>query len=247
MHAPNFDQFYEKASTKQKNYIRRVLDKVDIIVALGEEWANYYRTLTTTTVIVINNAVFVPEKSSYHPQSMNILTFGRVCERKGSHDIITLAKRIQEQLPKVRFHLYGDSDQTTPAILRRLEESGCTNVEIHGWTSDQQELLKDCGLHLLPSYHEGIPMAVLETMAAGIPNLATDVGGISQVITDRENGFLVVPGAIDEMEERLLSFFSDDKLRKELSEQAKQKIEAQFSLDAYIANWESLYDSLSRG
>ncbi len=90
-------------------------------------------------------------------------------------------------------------------------------------------------------------MAVLETMAAGIPNLATDVGGISQVITDRENGFLVVPGAIDEMEERLLSFFSDDKLRKELSEQAKQKIEAQFSLDAYIANWESLYDSLSRG
>lgn len=42
-------------------------------------------------------------------------------------------------------------------------------------------------------------------------------------------------------------FFSDDKLRKELSEQAKQKIEAQFSLDAYIANWESLYDSLSRG
>ena len=247
MHAPNFDQFYEKASTKQKNYIRRVLDKVDIIVALGEEWASYYRTLTTTTVIVINNAVFVPEKSSYHPQSMNILTFGRVCERKGSHDIITLAKRIQEQLPKVRFHLYGDRDQTTPAILRRLEESGCTNVEIHGWTSDQQELLKDCGLHLLPSYHEGIPMAVLETMVAGIPNLATDVGGISQVITDRENGFLVVPGAIDEMEERLLSFFSDDKLRKELSEQAKQKIEAQFSLDAYIANWESLYDSLFRG
>ena len=245
MHAPNFDQFYEQSSVSKRRYIRQILNKVDLIVALGEEWGEYYQKLTRTKVIVINNAVFVPQKNCYNAQSTNVLTFGRICERKGSQDILTLAKRIQNDLPDIRFHLYGDTDETTPKIIGKMKQLGCNNVVIHGWTTNQEELLTDCSLHLLPSYHEGIPMAILETMASGIPNLATDVGGVGQVVKDQKNGFLVTPGDVDQMEEAIRSFFASSEKRQQLSTNAKKMIEDHFSITAYLQAWEHVYESLS--
>lgn len=245
MHAPNFDHFYKEASEKKKRSIRNTLNRVDLLVALGDDWRDYYQTLTTTKVIVINNAVSVPSNNSYQLNSTNVLTFGRICERKGSHDILALAKRIQTKMPNVRFHLYGDTDETTPKIVEQMNLLNCENVELHGWTTNQAELLKDCGLHLLPSYHEGIPMAILETMGCGIPNLATNVGGISQVIKNQENGFLVAPGDIDQMEQAIIAFFSNQEKRKRFSGNAQMMIRDHYSMEAYLQNWECVYESLS--
>ena len=245
MHAPDFKAFYTEASRGERRYIRKVLDGVDLVVALGEDWKEYYQTLTQTKVIAINNAVFVPVESEYQVNSINVLTFGRICERKGSHDIVLLAKRVQRKIPEIRFHLYEDTDETTPKVIERMKQLNCENIELHGWTRDQTELLKDCALHLLPSYHEGIPMAILETMACGIPNMATDVGGIGQVIKHQENGLLVRPGDIEYMEQAIIRFFSNPEKRKRFSINAKQTIDEHYSMEAYLQNWESVYDSLS--
>ncbi|MBV7391192.1 glycosyltransferase family 4 protein [Enterococcus sp. ALS3] len=245
MHAPNFEKFYQQASVKKKQYIRKILDQIDLIVALSEEWAVYYQSLTKTEVIVIHNAVYVPQDNHYQAQSMNILTFGRICERKGSQDIVTVASRLEKKIPKLRFHLFGDTDETTVNIIEKIKQLDCKNIELHSWTTNQQDLLADCALHLLPSYHEGVPMAILETMAFGVPNLATDVGGIKQVLEDKKNGFLVVPGDVDQMEEDILNFFSNVEKRKDFSVHAKQKIEDHFSISAYFLIWENVYESLS--
>ena len=245
MHAPNFEAFYNDAAKFEQRYICKVLDRVNLIVALGDDWKEYYQTLTKTKVIVVNNAVFVPQENSYQASSTNVLTFGRICERKGSQDILLLAKRIQRKMPELRFHLYGDTDDTTSKIIDRMKRLNCENVELHGWTTNQEELLKDCGLHLLSSYHEGIPMAILETMGCGIPNMATNVGGIGQVINHQENGFLVTPGDIDQMEQAIISFFSNLEKRKRFSINAKQTIHQHYSLEAYLSTWICVYDSLA--
>ncbi|MGM0214807.1 glycosyltransferase family 4 protein [Enterococcus sp. AZ109] len=241
LHAPHFDQFYAEASTKRKNTIRKVLNQVDLIVALSDEWAKYYQTLTTSEVKVITNAVFIPKENTYQKSATNIMTFGRICERKGSHDILTLARRIQERFPELKFHLYGDTDGTTAKIVQQMESLGCKNVELHGWTTNQAELLKECALHLLPSYHEGLPMAILETMAHGIPNLATDIGGVKQVVEDQVNGYLVQPGDIDQMEQALVDFFSEPEKRSQFSAHARAKIVDHFSIEEYHQAWQQVY------
>lgn len=88
-------------------------------------------------------------------------------------------------------------------------------------------------------------MAILETMASGIPNLATDVGGVGQVVKDQKNGFLVTPGDVHQMEEAIRSFFVSDEKRQQFSTNAKKMIEDQFSITAYLQAWEHVYESLS--
>ncbi|MEO1768416.1 glycosyltransferase family 4 protein [Candidatus Enterococcus ferrettii] len=246
MHAPQFDLFYQRKSTRGQNRIEKIFNRVDLVVALSEEWAQFYQQLTTTKVQVIENAVNVPEAFHYQVHSKNILTFGRICERKGSQDIVTLAKRIEKKLPDLRFSLYGDTDETTVKIIQQIKDLDCHNVELHGWTDQQEELLKDCALHLLPSYHEGVPMAILETMANGVPNLATEVGGINQVVKHQINGYLVSPGSIDEMEHYLLAFFNDPEMRCRFSNQARMMIDEHFSIPNYLQSWNRVYQSLTK-
>lgn len=244
MHAPHFDLFYQRKKQNQ-NRIKNIFDRVDLIVALSEEWAQFYRQLTSTKVQVIENAVNVPATFHYQSQSKNILTFGRICERKGSQDIVALAKRVEKKMPDLKFILYGDTDETTKGIIQKIQDSACRNIEIRGWTDQQEELLKECALHLLPSYHEGVPMAILESMAQGVPNLATDVGGIKQVVKHQVNGYLVSPGNIDEMEQCLLAFFNDNDTRCLFSNQARRMIEEHFSIPKYFQRWNKVYTSLS--
>lgn len=246
MHAPQFDLFYQKKSKRGQRRIEKIFNQVDVIIALSEEWAEFYQQLTSTSVEVIENAVHVPAAFHYQVQSKNILTFGRICERKGSQDIVKLAKRIEKKLPEVRFILYGDTDETTEKIIQQIRDLDCRNIKIKGWTDQQKELLTDCALHLLPSYHEGVPMAILETMAHGVPNLATDVGGIKQVVKHQKNGYLVSPGDIDEMEQCLLAFFSDTETRCCFSTQSRMMIEEHFSISRYLESWNRVYTSLAK-
>ncbi len=62
MHAPNFEAFYNDAAKFEQRYICKVLDRVDLVVALGDDWKEYYQTLTKTKVIVVNNAVLFLRK-----------------------------------------------------------------------------------------------------------------------------------------------------------------------------------------
>ena len=120
------------------------------------------------------------------------------------------------------------------------------NVTLGGWIEKekQQSILKASLLHLLPSYHEGLPMSILESMSYGIPNLTSNVGGIPQVVRDGENGMMVDPGNINEMFEKIVFFLENDKLRKSYSENAYQMIQEHFSIEAYFIKWNQLYKEL---
>lgn len=244
MHASQFDTFYENSTSLVKSYIRRTLDSLDGLVVLSEEWARFYETLTRTPITIIENAVEIPEKSDYDSQSTTIITLGRIGKRKGSYDSLQLAKKIYPLFPEIQFILYGDGE--IDKVTQQIKEENIANVCLGGWIEKekQQSILKASLLHLLPSYHEGLPMSILESMSYGVPNLTSNVGGIPQVLHDGVNGMMVNPGNIDEMFEKLVLFLENDKLRKNYSENAYQMIQENFSIDAYFMKWNQLYKAL---
>jgi len=84
-------------------------------------------------------------------------------------------------------------------------------------------------------------MAILESMAAGIPNLTTTVGGIPELIKNGESGLLAEPGDIDDLTEKIISFLSDEALRQKLSVNGRAAMLAHYSLDKYFQRWDELY------
>ncbi|MBC1604603.1 glycosyltransferase family 4 protein [Paenilisteria rocourtiae] len=244
MHASQFDVFFQQSSIFIQNQIRKALDRLDRLVVLSDSWADFYKQLTNTAVTVIPNAVKLPEQSIFQLSSKTIVTFGRMGQRKGSYDLLQVAREIEAIFPDVRFVLYGDGEAKQVAAAIHAQQ--IQNVAIGGWidTEEQQEVLENALLHFLPSYHEGLPMAILETMAAGIPNLSTRVGGIPEVIQDGENGMLSEPGDVKDMVGKLTSFLKDTRRQKMYSIAARSTIKNQYSLKAYHEKWMDLYNAL---
>lgn len=242
MHSSHFDKFYQTRKTFLKEKISKRLDKVNLIVALSPEWQEFYQTITETKVVVINNAVYLPQENNYNLEAKTIMSFGRLGQRKGTYDILSVAEAVYLHNPELKFLLYGDGE--VERVKKLIEEKQLQNIEVGTWLDNPTSVFSNCGLHLLPSYHEGVPMSMLETMAYGIPNLTTTVGGIPQVITNDWNGYLVEPGETFTMANDILTFFSNTEKRETMSNHAREKIAAGYSFSTYFSTWKTVYEEL---
>ncbi|MBC2207707.1 glycosyltransferase family 4 protein [Listeria booriae] len=244
MHASQFDVFYKKSKPLVQKYIRYILSKPDKVVVLSEEWANFYNNLTTVPVDVIENAVQMPTNNTYNSDAKNIIMFGRIGERKGSYDVLTAARAIGKQFPDVRIYLYGDGELDN--VATQIETEQLSNVILGGWINgdEKEQILQNAVLHILPSYHEGLPMAILETMAHGIPNISTTVGGIPQAIQSGQNGVLIEAGDTKQLEDAILAFLEDKETREYYSKEAYKTIQNRFAIEPYQQKWEQIYSDI---
>ncbi|RDX01367.1 glycosyltransferase family 4 protein [Listeria kieliensis] len=247
MHASQFDTFYEVQPTFMKKWIGKVFNRVDEVVVLSQEWAQFYWGLTNTKISIIENAVFIPKKNPYATNQKLIVTFGKIGERKGSYDILNIAKQVATTMPDVKFILYGDGEVNK--IQQKIKDLELSNISVGGWLDDKMksEVMKHAAVHLLPSYQEGLPMAILETMSYGIPNISTDVGGIPQIIQDGENGYTVRPGENQKMARILELFLRSPELQRQLSDKAYQTLNDKFSIDDNFKKWIHLYKKINQG
>ena len=245
MHASQFDQFYDQSNFFMKKYIRYILNKADIVVAVSKRWKDYYSELTKINIEFINNAVLIPDQISCDLNAKNIITLGRIGQRKGSYDILKVAEIVQMKDPDIQFYLYGDGEGE--ALKQKALKMKLANLHVKSWINEQEkiDLFKHSALHLLPSYHEGLPMAILESMSYGIPNVTTDIGGISTVVTDSVNGFLTAPGETEKMAIIILNYVHLNHEKKgTVIHNACETIRADFSLDNYNKQWIELYNKL---
>lgn len=246
IHASQFDVFYDKSHPLIQKYIRYILGEPDKVVVLSKEWARFYNGLTKVPVSIIENAVEMSPRNCYKVDAKNIVMFGRIGERKGSYDVLKVATTIGRKFPDVRFYLYGDGELDKMAA--QITEMNVENVILGGWVkeAEKEKILQNTVLHVLPSYHEGLPMAILETMAYGIPNLSTTVGGIPQAIRHKKNGILIEAGDIARLESEITQFLTDETMRSHYSKAAFETIKSRFSMDAYQQKWESCYFSMQK-
>lgn len=237
-HSSSFDIFYEELGRKKQKMVQRVfLEYCDSLIVLGVFWKEFYEKtihVNKKKITILHNAVLVPNKPKYDVKSKIITMFGRLGKRKGTFDLLAIAEHFKEK--DIVFRLYGDGD--LKLVSEIIQEKNLSNVEIKGWIDHDKKWkeMEQAILNILPSYNEGLPMAILETMALGIPNIATNVGSINEVILDGSNGFLVKAGDIEGMISVIEMFTSSKSIleKNKMSILARETVLQHFSIDEYF-------------
>jgi glycosyltransferase involved in cell wall biosynthesis len=120
-------------------------------------------------------------------------------------------------------------------------------VQLLGWRRDVVELLHAMDVFLLTSLFEGLPRAVLQAMAAGVPVIATAVDGTPEVVRDRETGLLVPPARPDEAARGVLEIVQDAELRSRCVRQAQRALDNGFDVNRMVVDLDRLYLQLLEG
>lgn len=144
--------------------------------------------------------------------------------------------------PHVHLAWIGDGRQRE-AFLRTARELGVADrVHLDGWRNDARQRSAGLDVFILPSVYEFFPFAVLEAMAAGLPCVASDVGGIGEAVEHGVTGWLCRAGAADEWLARLNGFVADAATRANTGGAGRRRVEEHFTLDAMARGTAAVYE-----
>jgi len=177
--------------------------------------------------------------------SENNLVLGvavRLSEQKGISYLLKAMPDILKTKPDVSLVIAGDGPLKND--LRFLAENlGISNnVFFLGLRTDTAELLKLFDIYVMPSIWEGLPMILLEAMAAECPIISTDVGGIPTAIENSQNGLLVKPADQEELKNAILYLLDNPEIRKTFSNNALQRFNSKFTARCMTEQYEHLYN-----
>jgi glycosyltransferase involved in cell wall biosynthesis len=162
---------------------------------------------------------------------------------KGHDTLIEAAPAILDRHPDVEFRIVGDG--SLRALLEQdvVERGLGSRFVFYGQRHDVPALLADSDLFVLPSRTEAAPNSVLEAMAAGLPCVATRVGGVPEIVDDGVSGRLIDPDQPDALARTVLDLIDHPDTAAELGRTARQHVERRFSFDRMVASFEALYHS----
>jgi glycosyltransferase involved in cell wall biosynthesis len=192
------------------------------------------------------NAVFFSEQPA--AKGMNLLFVGRVERVKGIEDALQAFAIIHREIPSVRLLVAGRGSDTYVTAMRTYSRIlGISNhVEWLGQRTavELAGLYAQCSLLLHPTHIDNSPNSVAEAMAAGLPVVASNVGGIPSMVDDGVNGKLVKSGDPQALAKVVLTLLRDDGLRCAISAQAREKAEALFRPDRVAEETMKIYRAM---
>jgi len=161
-------------------------------------------------------------------------------------DVVEVFAGIHREVPS-RLVLVGDGPER-PRAMEKAEELGVSDqVLFLGKHQSVDELLSCADLFLLPSKNESFGLAALEALASGTPVIASDMGGLPEVVVHGETGFLFPMGAVEDMAEAGISLLKDPELWTRFSDAARADSVERFSNDRIIPLYEDLYRDVVKG
>lgn len=193
--------------------------------------------------VIVNGLELPPRRIAEQPGSgpFRWFTAGRLTAQKNHHQLLVAFARLLEQGRDVEMHIAGEGPLERE-LKDLAEELGITaRVEFLGLQLNIDERMRAADAFVLASLWEGMPNVIMEAMATGVPVVATDVGGVGELITDGETGLLVEPGTPEALARgmaRLMDMESD--IYRSLAAQAYNLIDARFSLTETAGKWRDL-------
>ncbi|WEF35668.1 glycosyltransferase family 4 protein [Pseudoduganella chitinolytica] len=246
LHGGGFMKFYEEECGKLRKWmVRNVYDNATHVLVLSGQWERWVRSMTRNPNVqaLYNPVIAEPTTVPWSARDAGtVLVLGRLNRAKGTYDLLQAAAQLPAELAHARLRLGGDGEiEQAGAAVRELGLQD--RVDLLGWVgpADKPALLNTATVYALPSYHEGLPMSVLEAMAAGLPVVTTPVGGIPEAVTDGVEGFLVEPGDVTALRDRLQLLLSDRALAQRMGEAGRRKVEQLFLSSTIMPRVERLY------
>jgi len=251
IHDGSFEGFLRDQPPLRKAILRWVLRMASRVIVLSRMALDSLAPLVPQAEwrVVLNGVPIPPQVARSPSDAATFLFLGNVTQRKGAHDLLAATRLAKERGFGGSVHLAGGA--TAPgqmqAFERKVAEEGCgSQVRAVGFLKGQakDEALDAADAFVLPSYVEGLPMAILEAMAHGLPIIATRVGAIGEAVSDGQEGFLIDPGEVAALADRMCRLAGDPDLRQRMGEAARRRAEAEFSLDTMVDRIVALYDEV---
>lgn len=243
LHAAQLHHSFRRFPLPLKALVRWIFSLPQACVVLGRVSADFVtnelRVPASKVEIVING---VPEPVvARRLDTVNavpsVLFVGNLSERKGVSDLLqALAQPALAKVP-LRLTLVGGGD--VAEYSAKAERLGVAHkVHFHGWAGQEElaRLLAEADVLVLPSYDEGLPLAILEALAHGVAVVCTPVGEIPHVLAHRQSACFVEPGDPASISRGLAQVLTDDALRERLESAGRAMYEAQFSLQKFAAS-----------
>jgi glycosyltransferase involved in cell wall biosynthesis len=245
MHGGRFLEFYrDQPLAFVRRFIRRTYRNARVVIALSEGWREILLQVSPESrIVVVPNPVHLPRwQAALDAGPPAVLYLGLIKEAKGAFDLVNAWPAVRRAIPDARLVLGGSGETEAAGCLARylgVERS----VEMPGWVvgDAKDELMRRAWLFALPSHGEALPMAILESMAAGIPVVATRVGGIPTAVDHQLTGILIEAGDVSALSRALVALLSDVDRRKAMGEAARRAASEKFSADAIVPRVESLW------
>ncbi|MBO5057667.1 MAG: glycosyltransferase family 4 protein [Lachnospiraceae bacterium] len=243
-HGGDFEGYYRGLSDKGKERVREVLAMGDAFLVLAPPWKEFFGGLIDKDKItVFPDSIQIPEKEEKRYGQHKLLFLGRICKAKGVGELLSVVPLLKEKCPDIKLYLGGIFEEKELEDKVR-ELSDC--VKWLGWISgdEKKKYLKECDIFVLPSYFEGQSVSVLEAMAYSCAVVASNTGGIPQMIINGETGILTEPRSEEALKEGLNKVLSDTALCESLGRNAYDKVEKEFSIDSNMEELLKIYESI---
>lgn len=244
-----FHEFLSQLSGITHWLVRRTLLRADGVIVLGAVWAErLYHFDPRIRLTVIHNGVVSIENEprQTNDEIVRIVFVGTLKQTKGIDDLIQAVAELPERMRAgLEVRLIGpDPDRRAADVAGRITRLRLQQtIVMTGALSPEQvrEELRRASIFVLPSYAEGLPNALLEAMACGLPCVTSSVGAVSELITNGSQGILIRPGDTKALTDALRRLIEQPVLRRRLGQSAQLRASRDFSQDKVSLSLAALY------
>jgi L-malate glycosyltransferase len=244
-----------------QRYACHFADRILVNAEAVKDWLITEEGYDPTNIVVIRNGVDmarfdgapagerIRREFGLPTDSRLVVVVSRLARLKGIEQFLHAASALKARYADVRFLIVGEPSPPDPAYLRELhqlaETVGVTDrVTFTGRRSDIPAVLSAATVAVMPSLNEALSNALLESMAAAAPVVATRVGGTPEAMSDGDTGLLVPPGDVAAIVEAVSRLLDDRELACRLGGAARTQITERFSVDRMVHATEDLYADL---
>ena len=256
-HGAEFIECFARANPLSRFWYRRTILAADLNVVLGEVWKDHLLRevgVTPERVAVMYNAIpdrFQAQRQqaamapSFSTEPLKLLLIANLSPRKGVSELLRVISELNTAGTPVRLTAAGGGE-----VARYKTEAQTLGIDhlchFTGWIPHEACLnyLTGADVLVLPSFNEGLPMAILEALSAGIPIIATPVGSIAEVLESGTNCLLVPPGDMRALKAAICQIRSDEKLRESISVCGRERFEQSFRISEYVTALRRLYEGM---
>jgi len=169
---------------------------------------------------------------------------GRLSPEKGFEILIEAAAKVVPENSQIGFVIFGDG-VLRESLAAQIKQRGLgDSVVLGGFRTDLERYVPHFDLFALSSFTEGLPVAVLEAFAGGVPVVATAVGGVPEVVQHGVNGYCVEPGCPQELARGILDVLADDTLRRTMGQNGRKRVVEEFTFEVMAKQYQRLFEDL---